>query len=187
MHSRDSQSERVVKDYKWRTGIRIYFLKILKVHDFVFFFEMTLAARVKVLPLQPFDPFSDPPSLSQRFKQWKRHFETYFIDFNVANDAQKKALLLYQAGAATQDTFESLPVAEAEPDDYETAVVKLDRYFAPQKNFDFAVFQFRQAKQNGEEAIDQCTTRLRKLAVNCEFDNLEKELKAAIIQNFLSK
>ena len=57
----------------------------------------------------------------------------------------------------------------------------------PQKNVDFEIFQFRQAKQHVDETTDQYVTRLRKLAAHCEFADLEKELKATIIQNCVSK
>ena len=35
--------------------------------------------------------------------------------------------------------------------------------------------------------MDQFTTRLRQLAAHCEFADIEKELRAAIIMNCLSK
>ena len=144
-------------------------------------------ARIDVSPLPPFDPVSDPTSVGQRWTQWKRRFETYLVAANVKDDAQERALLLYQAGAATQDIFETLPVAEDEAKDYKTALAKLDAHFAPQKNIDFETFQFRQAKQHIGETTDQFAIRLRKLAAHCEFHDLEKEMKSAIIQNCLSK
>ena len=57
----------------------------------------------------------------------------------------------------------------------------------PQKNVDFEIFQFRQAKQYVDETTDQFVTRLRKLAAHSEFANLEKEIMATIIQNCISK
>ena len=53
-----------------------------------------MAVRIDVSPLQPFDPVSDPPLISQRWNQWNRRFETYLIAVNVTDNAQKKALLL---------------------------------------------------------------------------------------------
>ena len=111
-------------------------------------------ARIDVSPLPPFDPVSDPTSVGQRWTQWKRRFETYLVAANVKDDAQQRALLLYQAGAATQDIFETLPVAEDEAKDYKTALAKLDAHFAPQKNVDFETFQFCQAKQHIGETTD---------------------------------
>ena len=143
-----------------------------------------MAQRVEVTPLPPFDPLSDPSSLSQRWKTWKRRFETYLVAVGVTDDNQKRALLLYQAGQETQDLFDTLTDTGT---DYKTAMDKLDAYFTPKKNIDFEVFQFRQAKQNEGETLDQFVTRLRKLAFTCEFTDLEKELKSAVIQNCKSK
>ena len=148
---------------------------------------MATAGRIDVSPLPQFDPVSDPSSLGQRWTQWKRRFETYILAVNVTNDAQKRALLLYQAGAETQELYDTLPVDEGEAQDYATTIAKLDAYFLPKKNVDFEIFQFRQAQQHVDETTDQYVTRLRKLAAHCEFGDLEKELKATIIQICLSK
>ena len=143
-----------------------------------------MAGRVEVTPLPPFDPVSDPSSLSQRWKSWKRRFETYLAAFNITEDKQKRALLLYQAGQETQELFDTLPDTG---DDYTTALAKLDGYFLPKKNVDYEIFQFREAVQQAGETTDQYVTRLRKLAAHCEFENLDKELKSAVIQHCLSK
>ena len=143
-----------------------------------------MAQRVDVKPLPTFDPLSDSSSLSQRWKLWKRRFETYLIAINVTDDTQKRALLLYQVGQETQELFETFTDTGT---DYKTAMDKLDAYFNPKKNVDFEVFQFRQAKQQEDETIDQFVTRLRKLAVTCEFTELDKELKSAVIQHCTSK
>ena len=54
---------------------------------------MATAAKIEVPPLIPFDPISEPTSVSQRWKAWKRCFEIYLIAVNVKDDAQKRALL----------------------------------------------------------------------------------------------
>ena len=84
---------------------------------------MVTAARLDLLPLPPFDPVSDPTSIRQRWKKRKRRFETYLFAVNITDNAQKRALLLYQAGAATQEIFDSLPVEQDEATDYKTALV----------------------------------------------------------------
>ena len=131
-----------------------------------------------------FDPISDPSSISQRWKSWKRRFETYLIALNITDDKQKRALLLYQAGELTQEIFDTIPDTG---EDYPTAMTKLDEYFAPKKNIDYENFQFRQAVQLKDETVDQFATQLRKLAAYCEFTELDRELKSAIIQNCHSK
>ena len=84
---------------------------------------MATAGKINVTPLLPFDPISDPTSLSQRWKTWKRRFETYLVAVNVKDNTQKRALLLYQAGEATQEIFETLPDT-GDDDDYKTALDK---------------------------------------------------------------
>lgn len=67
-----------------------------------------MAAKIEVHPLMPFDPVSDPTSIGQRWKIWKRRFETYLIAVDIKEDKQKRALLLYQAGQETQEIFDTL-------------------------------------------------------------------------------
>ena len=143
-----------------------------------------MVSKIDLSPLPPFDPLTDPSSLSQRWKAWKKHFQTYLTAMNITNDKQKKALLLYQASEATQEIFEMLPDTG---EDYETAQAKLDGYFSPKKNIDYKIFQFRQAVQEPGETIDQFVTRLRKLAATCDFHDVSKEIKSAVIQSCQSK
>ncbi len=120
------------------------------------------------IDLPPFDPVC--------LKTWTKRFHV------ATDDKQQRAMLLYQAGPATQDIFDTLPDTG---DDYRTAQTKLDE--PPKKNVDYEIFQFRQAAQAPGEAVEQFTTRLRKLAANCEFHDVNKEIKSAIIQNCQSK
>ena len=149
---------------------------------------MAVAGKLDLSPLVPFDPISEPSSLSQRWKSWKqalRDLLGYLAAMNITDGMQQKAVLLYQAGQATQEIFDTLPDTG---DDYAAAAMaKLDGYFTPKKNVDFEVFQFRKAMQHSGETTDQFATRLRKLASTCEFANVDKEVKSTIIQNCLSK
>ena len=137
--------------------------------------EGAVNSGLGLTPIAPFDPMSDPTSLSQRWKLWKRRFEAYAVALNIKDDKQKRAVLLYQVGEATQDIFETFTETG---EDYKTAVSKLDDYFSPKKNIDYEIFQFRKAVQQPGETIDQYSTRLRKLESNCEFPDLNRELKS---------
>lgn len=96
----------------------------------------------------------------------------------MTENTQKRALLLYQAGQETQELFDTLPDTGV---DYATALTKLDDYFTPRKK---VIFQFRQASQKAGETVDQFVTFL---AINCEFMDLDKELRSAVIQHCESK
>ena len=143
-----------------------------------------MATRVDLPPLPQFDSLSDRSSLSQRWKAWTRRFETYLVATNITDDEQKRAMLLYQAGSETQDIFDTLTETGT---DYATAKKKLDEYFSPKKNVNYEVFRFRQATQQPTESVEQFATRLRKLSLNCEFHDVDSEIKAAIIQSCTSK
>ena len=99
---------------------------------------------------------------------------------NITNDKQRRALLLYQAGPDTQEIFETLTDTG---DDYKTAQEKVDAYFSPKKNVDYEILQFQQVVQQPGETVNQFATRLQKIAINCEFHDTSKEIKAVIIQN----
>ena len=75
---------------------------------------------------------SEPTLLSQRWKAWKRRFEIYLIAVNVQNNAQKRALLLYQVGQVTQEIFDTL-AETGDDNDYKTAMEKLDEYLSRKK------------------------------------------------------
>ena len=65
-----------------------------------------VAGRIDLTPLSVFDPISDPTSIGQRWKSWKRRFDIYVIAVNITEDKQKRAVLLYQVGQATQEIFD---------------------------------------------------------------------------------
>ena len=103
------------------------------------------------------------------------------VAVNITDDKQKHALLLYQAGQETQEILETFTNTG---DDYKTTIEKLDQYFMLKKNVDYEIFQFRQAIQKPEDTVDQFDIpRLRKLAIHCEFTDLDKELRSTVIQH----
>ena len=146
-----------------------------------------MASKGLDLPLLAhFDPVSDPASIGQRWKAWKRRFTTYLSAMAITDDTQKRALLLHQAGPETQDIFETLP-DRGDAKDFAKAMEKLDTYFSPKGNADYEIFKFRTAIQSPKETVDQFATRLRKLAQTCNFQDVDREIKSAIIQHCTSK
>ena len=143
-----------------------------------------MALKIDLAPLAQFDPLWEPSSVSQRWKSWTKWFQTYVEALDIKEDKQKRALLLYQAGEASQEIFETLSDTGEE---YKTAKDKVDAHFAPKKNIDFKIFQFRWATQQPGETIDQFVTQLQKLAATCEFHDVSREIKSVVIQNCLSK
>ena len=131
--------------------------------------------RIDLHPLPPFDPLSEPNSIAQRWSTWKKRFETYLAALGIKDNAQKRALLLYQAGESTQEIFETL-ANTGDTNDYTTALTKLDAYFSPKKNLDFEIFKFRTTVQTAGQTLDQYATCLRKLAATCDFPEINHEI-----------
>lgn len=103
----------------------------------------------------------------------------------VKGKARQRALLLHYAGEATNEIFDTLPdTAAGERDDpLEKAVQALTTYFTPKQNREYEIYVFRQAKQESNESISAFHTRLRQLAVTCEFDDVDREIKTQIVQS----
>nr|XP_054931763.1 uncharacterized protein K02A2.6-like [Dermacentor andersoni] len=127
----------------------------------------------------PFDPYSDPTSLAQRWTKWQTRFDNFLLAANIQNVARKHAMLLHYAGYAVHDIFLTLPDRGT---DYGTAVAKLNAHFAPRKSVVYERHVFRQAKQSSQETVDQFQVRLRKLAATCEFANEEQEIVSQMIE-----
>ena len=142
-----------------------------------------MSNAISLQPVPEFNPDSGDvgASLATLWKKWLADFEMFTVAAGITDKTRKRALLLYQAGSRVRVIFGQLE-ATGEADDYDTAKKKLTEYFEPQKNRRYDVYCFRQAHQEPNETLDQYHTRLRTLAVPCEFgDNLAFELEEQII------
>ena len=131
----------------------------------------------------PFDTEIDPTSVGTRWSKWIQRFENFLVAMNIVNDGRKRALLLPLAGERVHDIYDTLA---GEDDDFETTKTKLDGYFTPKKNTQYLVYKFRKAAQEQGENLDTYHTRLRMLSRDCEFTDVDSEIKAQIIQSCTS-
>ena len=102
-------------------------------------FAASMMPKIDLAPLPPFDALSGPSLFNQRCKIRTKDFQMYIVAMNITNHKQKRELLLYQAGEVMQEILKTLPETG---DDYTTAQAKLDKYFSPEKNVDYQVFNF---------------------------------------------
>lgn len=112
-------------------------------------------------------------------EKWINRLENLLIGLDIKDKKRQRALLLHYAGEDVNAIFDTLTDTG---EDFATAKLKLKEYFAPKKNTEYEVYRFRQAKQSSEETIDNFPTRLRQLALKCEFADTSKEVKSQIIQ-----
>ena len=137
------------------------------------------------LPTFPEFDVSETSTQATRWKKWLSRFQNLVVALNVTDKKRQRALLLHFAGEATNEIFDTLPNTTAgEGDDpFAKAVEALTNYFTPKQNREHEICVFRQAKQENDENLAAFHTRLRQLAVTCEFDDVDREIKTQIVQS----
>ena len=137
-------------------------------------------SNINVAPVPPFDPNGDASSIYQRWTRWLRGFEIFADASGCTVDRQKRQLLLHCAGLETQEIFFTFPAPILET--YAATAGKLTEYFKPAKNVPYNRHNFRQAKQEDHENMAQFVTRLKQLAVDCDFgDKLDENVRDQVI------
>ena len=137
---------------------------------------MTMASSLPVF--DSFDIHCDG-NTAIRWRKWISRLENLFVAMDIGDVKRKRALLLHYGGEDLYEIFETLPDTG---EDFETLKEKLNRYFEPKKNKEYEIYRFRQARQNDDESIDEYHTRLRQLSRNCNFYDVDGEIKSQLIQ-----
>ena len=137
--------------------------------------------------LPTFPAFDLQGDLSQGWRKYVSRFENLLLAMNITNAIRKKAMLLHYVGEEVNEIFDTLDVPEAteEEDVFRKAEKALREYSTPQKNIEFEVYKFRQAKQLSRE-ISAYHTKLKQLAKSCDFYDEKRKIKTQIIQNGIS-
>lgn len=111
-------------------------------------------------------------------------FRNLVVALDIKDKSRQKALLLHYAGEEVNDIFDTLPDTEADEGEnpLDKAIDALTAYFQPKQNVAYEEYQFRLAKQVKDEALMTFYTRLKRLALTCEFTDADREIKSQIIQ-----
>ena len=120
-------------------------------------------------------------SIGHKWRTYIQKLENLFVGLNIESAKRKKALLLHFAGDDVFNIHQTLDNT-GEEKDYELSKAALTTYFSPKINTEFEVFEFRQMRQELNETLDSYVTRLRQKSLNCEFHNIDNEIKSQIIQ-----
>lgn len=137
--------------------------------------------------LPPFPPFVahiDPLTVGARWKKWLSRFEIYLKAYKIDDPQQQVNLFMLYMGEETLDTLEALPGVTVGPaTTFEFAKGKLSTHFDPTVavNKEFEIYNFRSAKQEPTESVDQFYERLLKLSKSCNFASASHEIKSQII------
>ena len=108
--------------------------------------------------------------------------------------SKKKALLLHYGGDEIYEIYESFSeekkgigaTTDGEPNEYNVLKKSFTDYFTPKKNTSYERLKFRNVTQNTGETIDSFHTRLRALAVNCDFHDVDSEILTQILHGCTS-
>ena len=130
--------------------------------------QRTMAVAISVTHIAPFDPHAEPSTTAERWKKWTRNFERMASASGCRDDQQKRDLLLHTAGESVQDIFDTFS-DEAAGTSYVQAKSVLTAHFTPKNNVPYNRHMFHRESQLDGETVGKYVTRLRQLAVSCEF------------------
>lgn len=118
-----------------------------------------------------------------RWERWLARLDNFLVAKNITVDKRQKAMLLHYAGESVFEISEAVGVLTTHS--FAETKEKLGEYFAPKRNVEYEIFQFRNARQLESETLDQFQARLQQLAKYCEFSDRDREIKSQIIQRCL--
>ena len=117
------------------------------------------------LPVFPkFETNGDTSSLGHRWGKYLQKLENLFVGMNIESRKRRKALLLHYSGDDVFDIYQTLSDTGDE-NGYEETKAALTKYFKPQVNEEFEIFQFRQMKQLESETVDVHNTTQEKSGI----------------------
>lgn len=140
------------------------------------------APNMTLFTLEKFECEGDVSSVSVRWERWKRSLSIYLEAAGVDTDVKKRASLLHLGGHELQEIYYNIPGAHLTSDKanegnlFETAVQKLDEYFAPKQSKVYERHIFRLLKQEPDEKFERFLVRLRQQAMKCKFTDKDEHI-----------
>ena len=136
-----------------------------------------------MMPMEPFDAASTA-NTAQRWKKWLNNFDLFVTAAAITDDKQKRATLLYSAGKGVQEIFATLDSTTT----YKDALDKLTAHFTPCANIPYSRHVFRETSQQSSETTLMFVTRLRELAVDCDFgSDINGQIRDQVIERCVDK
>ncbi|CAF0872882.1 unnamed protein product [Brachionus calyciflorus] len=131
-----------------------------------------------------FYPDIDTLNNGPRWNSYLKRFQYFLVSktkqkIEDIDEEIKTGIFLHHVGERVASIYENLSI---DKDKYQDIVKKLTDYFEPQVNEPFERFNFSEAKQSYDESLDNYIARLRSLARNCNFTDIEKEIMNQVIR-----
>ena len=110
--------------------------------------------------------------------------------FGIHDPEIKKDGLIIYGGRDIADLEDSLPDVETtDPptDDYKKFIRKLDKYFLPKKNIDYARFQVGNLRQEEDESLAKYFARVREIAKKFEYHDENDAIRDHLIKTMRNR
>lgn len=125
--------------------------------------------------------------------KWRKAFERFIAANGVEDDVEKLNLLLVLGGIELQTYYDKVdkchvgvPTEEGSSElrilQYESAILTIEKYFAPQLNKRFERHQLRALKQELGESFEDFVFRLKEQAKRCKFYDTDDMVVDQIIE-----
>ena len=120
----------------------------------------------------------------------ERYWTSISFFFGIHDPEIKKDGLIIYGGCDIADLEDSLPDVETtDPptDDYTKFIRKLDKYFLPKKNIDYARFQVGNLRQEEDESLAKYFARVREIAKKCEYHDENDAIRDHLIKTMRNR
>ena len=116
-------------------------------------------------------------TIVEKWHQWKQTMQLFIeLTMTKSSDKEKCSAFLYVIGQAGRDIYNTMTLTEEETSKIDVLFAKFEAYCKPKRNVTIERYRFNTRTQARGETINQYVTKLRLIAKNCKFGNLENEL-----------
>lgn len=137
-----------------------------------------------VTPLAPFE-YNDNNrhSAAARWTEWKMDMDIFLAASRIVDDEQRYFIMLHQAG---RDIKKICMTKWPDLNSYDQATERLDEYFTPRANVNFAIHELSQLRQgergHNSETIADFSVRVQAAAEKCNFGGrVEMEVRRQLL------
>ena len=146
--------------------------------------QATITVINRHLNITPFQVTRDSNDTAIRWAKWKQNIERQFRFFGIEDPQLKKDGLIIYGGQEIADLDDSIPdpTLEGEQNEYTRLIYKLDQYFLPKKNKDYARFKLGNLVQQDEEPMATYYARIREIAKKCSYTDENDAIRDHLIK-----
>lgn len=121
--------------------------------------------------------FSDTLHLAENWRMWKQEMKLYLnLTMSKSTEIDKCSAFLYIIGRPGREIFNTWSLPEDQQNKIDILFEKFEAYCKPKHNVIMERYRFNSRVQQENESLDEFLTDLKKLALMCEYNNLQQEM-----------